>query len=122
MAKQQSHLNYQIQMDEERTTRSGKKLTWRLSGKRKRSDGAGSNTNSKMPKTTEEAPAWFTAHLNIAMETNRTNIAADTQATVEKLSASLNDKIEKTNQNLAKHKHDVEEMMRKMQSDIDKCI
>ena len=110
--------------EEKRATRSGRKLSGAAAGtKRKRTDNEGTSSGRKMPKTAEEtAPAWFTTHLNTAMETNRNKIAADTAATVEKLSATLNEKIEKTNQSLAKHKHDVNEIMRRMQNDIDKCI
>ena len=107
----------------ERRTRSGRKLSSTLSGsKRKRTEDSSPISDCKMPKTTEAAPAWFTSHLNAAMETNRVNIATDTGAAIEKLSASLNDKIERTNQNFKQHKHDVSEMMKKMQNNIDRCI
>ena len=56
-----------------------------------------------MPKT-DEAPAWFSAQ----MEANRKKIAEDTAATVGRLSATLNEKIEQTNRELSKHNHDVD--------------
>ena len=113
----------------ERKTRSGRKISGNIlptlikstATKRKRTEDT-PEAAAKMPKTTEAAPAWFTQHLDAAMETNRTKIAADTAATVAKFSASLEAEIEKTNQNLAKHKHDVDEIMKRMQKNIDNCI
>ena len=70
-----------------------------------------------MPKT-DEAPAWFSAQ----MEANRKKIAEDTAATVGRLSATLNEKIEQTNRELSKHNHDVDAIMKEMQRNINNCI
>ena len=70
-----------------------------------------------MPKT-DEAPAWFTAQ----MEANRKKIAEDTAATVGKLSATLGERIDQTNRELSKHRHDVDAIMKEMQKNIDRCI